>query len=284
MHHLMSLDPANRTPALWEILRPSPPPVAATRNNDPRIAEVEASLLAAGLSDDTFANMHIFSARNPEECNYILEYAFRSQNQAAKIQKPIFMKWLQQADMVPGFEYHKMLLQHLQWRCPGERWVLKSPQLMCHLKALLEIYPDATLVVTHRNPKKALPSILSLCHTVQSIYHTDLDSQIEIDKCLTLQPRAVREMMALYHDPACRDRFVHVRFSDLARDSAACIKSVYEHADIAFTPDIERRIDQHMRENPRHKHGEHRYGLSDFGLNEAIIEDHFGDYIAEFEL
>ena len=44
------------------------------------------------------------------------------------------------------------LLQALQWLRGPERWVLKSPQHLEQQAALIEIFPDATFVQTHRDP------------------------------------------------------------------------------------------------------------------------------------
>jgi len=281
-HHLLSLDPANRYTSFWELLRPSPPPEAVSYYNDPRIAEVNEVLHSAGLTEENLGPMHAFSSTNPEECQYIFEYAFRSQNQSAKIQKPLFSTWLAQADMVPAYQLHRMFLQHLQWRCPGERWILKSPQIITDIKALLEVYPDAVFVVTHRDPKTMFPSLLSICNALHDLYHDGLDRSLETRKWLDILPRATRELVAISRDHRYRDQFVHVTFSELTSDPVTVVEKIYDHIGAPFTAETAQFIEQHMTANPRYKLGKHRYNLEEFGLTEAIIEEEFSDYIAAF--
>ena len=57
------------------------------------------------------------------------------------------------------------MLQHLQWRCPGDRWVLKAPSHLGQLESLLAVYPKARIVFTHRDPLKVLPSVASILYS-----------------------------------------------------------------------------------------------------------------------
>ena len=40
---------------------------------------------------------------------------------------PSYSSWLLQCDMEPAYRYHRRVLKLLQWRCPPERWWLKTP-------------------------------------------------------------------------------------------------------------------------------------------------------------
>ena len=43
----------------------------------------------------------------------------------------------------------------LQWRNPRAHWLLKSPEHQSHLPTLFEVFPDARVIVTHRDPLRA---------------------------------------------------------------------------------------------------------------------------------
>ncbi len=62
----------------------------------------------------------------------------------------------------PHYAYLKTVLQILQWCRPGERWVLKSPQHLEQLGPLLTTFPDATVVVTHRDPVAVVQSAATM--------------------------------------------------------------------------------------------------------------------------
>ena len=78
---------------------------------------------------------------------------------------PSYGAWLGQADLRVAYRYHRRLLKLLQWRCKRERWVLKAPSHLWSLASLLAVYPDARIVVTHRDPLAVLASMTSLMTT-----------------------------------------------------------------------------------------------------------------------
>ena len=65
-------------------------------------------------------------------------------------------------DQRPSYAYLKKILQALQWLRGGTRWVLKSPQHLEQFPALLDIFPDATFVVTHRDPVSVTASMVTM--------------------------------------------------------------------------------------------------------------------------
>ena len=97
----------------------------------------------------------------PEQCNVLNDWSFFNQAWLATYEIPTYRDWLFNADYRPAFEAHRRTLQHLQWRTPA-RWVLKYPKHLLTLDALLETYPDARLVWTHRDPAVVLPSVVQL--------------------------------------------------------------------------------------------------------------------------
>ena len=69
--------------------------------------------------------------------------------------------------MAPAYAQHRLALQTLQSRQPTERWVLKTPNHLWHLDALLAAYPDARIVWTHRDPGPVVTSLASLANAGQ---------------------------------------------------------------------------------------------------------------------
>ena len=82
---------------------------------------------------------------------------FRSMIFPTQYHVPSYAQWLiDEADMAPAYRYHRLFLQHLQSRHPRPRWVLKSPGHLWCLGALLDEYPNALLVQTHRDPLRII--------------------------------------------------------------------------------------------------------------------------------
>src|SRR5258706_14374172 len=63
----------------------------------------------------------------------------------------------------------KQMLQSLQWQAPsrkGQRWVLKTPGHLMALDAVAATFPDATIVMTHRDPVSTVPSYCSMMYNL----------------------------------------------------------------------------------------------------------------------
>src|SRR5205807_2288582 len=66
-------------------------------------------------------------------------------------------------DQTPHYEFENTMLKILQWR-RGEkkRWVVKAPQHLEQLGPIMNVWPDATVVITHRDPIGALESTVTM--------------------------------------------------------------------------------------------------------------------------
>jgi sulfotransferase family protein len=123
---------------------PSPPPYAR-HNNYTRIKRAEANLVLFDLLVPDFRKIHPTSARFPQECVAILSHAFMSDQFDTMFNIPMYQSWLERQDMRPAYAYHRQFLQHLQYRRPVRRLVLKAPNHMFSVQALFAIYPDAQI-------------------------------------------------------------------------------------------------------------------------------------------
>ena len=78
--------------------------------------------------------------------------------------------------------------------------------------------------------------------------------------------------------------FFDLRFEEITEDPLGAIERLYKHFDIAMTDDARSALRGHVRNNPRGKHGEHRYTAADFGLTDTTIRDRFAAYIDAFDV
>ena len=113
-----------------------------------------------------FAGMIPTAATGPQECLLLMALDFRSLIFEGMSLIPSYSSWLLQCDMEPAYRYHRRVLKLLQWRCPPDRWWLKTPAHMLSIDALDAVYPDARFVMTHRDVGKVLPSVCALYDTL----------------------------------------------------------------------------------------------------------------------
>jgi hypothetical protein len=271
LHELLALDPANRVPLTWEVDRPFPPPERATFETDPRIAVAQKQLDRSESLIPEFKRMHRMGAQLPQECVRITAGAFASFIHPATWRVDRYTQWvIDEADMAPVYAHHRRMLQLLQWRCPAERWVLKSPGHLWCLEAVLAAYPDARFVQTHRDPLRILSSLSSLEVVLRSMTSD------------AVVPRAVAaewsRWLAIAYEravdfreksPIPEERIIDLQFREFIADPIEHVRRIYDRFGLELTPGFEDRMRAYLAANPSDRDGRHEHRFSDTGLDEA---------------
>jgi hypothetical protein len=285
LHELLAQDPASRVPMSWEVMRPWPPPDAATFETDPRIAEVDTHLAGVDRLLPDFKKIHPMGARLPQECVALTAHDFATMIFHTTHRVPSYQAWLESTDLRWVYASHRRQLQYLQWKAPAERWVLKSPGHLWALDALLAVYPDARIVQAHRDPLKVIASLTSLVTVLRSLASDTIDPlEIAHDWTTRLarglaQATRVRDEVGLPES-----RVFDVRFGDLMADPIAMVRRIYTHFDLPLTDDTEARMRRFLAANPSDKHGTHRYALAATGLDHDTERRRYADYQRRFDI
>jgi len=287
LHRLIAQDPRIRSLASWEAISPAPPKKSSWRKKDPRFAQ--AAFVAKGLKymSPGFFAIHPAEPDAPEEDVILLEQAFLTTTPEAMMRVPTYSKWLETQNHVPAYQALKRMLQYLHWQRPGvgqeTRWVLKTPHHQEYFDALLEVFPDAIIVHTHRDPLKTSPSLFSMLTHLQGIFSDDVDAhQVARHWLRKIELMAQRAM-------ATRDRvgdegFVDVSYYDLIEDPIAEVERIYAIAGMELTLDARAPMEASRKVNKQHKYGRHKYALEDFGMTEDDIESAITSYRARFNV
>lgn len=266
LHNLFAQDPANRVPLNWETMYPSPPPDRATYATDPRADRAERQIRWFGWLQPEFCRVHPVAARQAEECVVILSHSFLSYQFSSMYFVPSYQSWMEQQDLGPAYECHRRFLQHLQWRCPAERWVLKAPPHFPTLDALLAVYPDARVVVTHRDPLEVAASVASLHVVLRSTFSDAVEpTEVGPEVSEMLANDIARGMAALDAGCARPGQVLDVWYGDLVRNPLATVRKIYAHFELPLTADAEARMRRFPREQLQPE-GRHEYSLEAFGL------------------
>ena len=178
-------------------------------------------------------------------------------------------------------------MQYLQWQRPGAdvpvRWVLKTPHHQEYFDPLLEVFPRATIVHTHRDPLKTSPSLFSMLTHLQMIFSDDVDPHRVATHWLGKIENMARRAMAT------RDRvddrgFIDVSYYDLVEDPVPQVARIYEAAGMELTPVTRQAMEASRRVNRQHKYGRHKYSLADFGMTADDVEPRIAAYRARFDV
>jgi Sulfotransferase family len=286
LHELLAQDPATRVPLTWEVDRPVPPPGTATYDTDPRIAEVDETLAGVDLVLPGFKAMHPMAAQLPQECVRITASDFRSMIFPTQYRVPSYASWLlHDADMRPAYRWHRMFLEHLQSRCPAQRWVLKSPGHLWALDALLGEYPNALLVQTHRDPLRILASLSSLVARLRSLASDDSSiPDAASDFADNILDGLDRSVTARENGTVPAGRVVDVQFRAFMADPFATIRTIYERLGLELGADAEQRMRAFVAANPQDKHGKHTYSFRETGLDEGARREQARRYQEYFDV
>ena len=196
---------------------------------------------------------------------------------------PGYHEWfLNKADYRPAFRYHKRLLQLLQSQAPG-RWTLKNPWHPLFLNELTETYPDAQLVMTHRDPVEVVGSACSLLKAVRPIYtdHVDLEA---IGAMLLRTFDAMIERQDAFRARHGQDAIFDIQYAEQMRDPIGQMERLYARFGELLTPQARAAMEAMLAANPKGKHGRHEYSLEDYGLTREGIRARYRDYVERFAI
>jgi hypothetical protein len=283
LHELLAQDPRNRVVMTWEAMHPWPPPERPTYDTDPRIAAVDRHFAGIDRLLPGFKAMHPMGATLPQECVALTCHDFASMLFSTSHRVTRYQAWLDSTDLGWVYASHRRQLQYLQWRCPAERWVLKSPGHLWALDALLGEYPDAVIVQTHRDPLRVVASLASLVATLRSLASDAIDRHAIGAEWTALLARGLERTMAVRAaarlDPS---RVLDVQFADFIRDEIGVVRRLYAHFGWSFTAEAETRMRRFLAANPKDKHGAHRYTLAAAGLDPAVERRRYAAYQERF--
>ena len=283
LHRLLAADHRHRVPTGWEFLFPLPPPEPDTADTDPRIDLAAAELTYPQSVSSGLRTIHTYSATMPKECLSAMSFAFRSEEFISRYELPAYVEWLGSCDMAPAYGTHRRVLQVLQERMPARRWVLKSP---VHLQAMAELaatYPDATYVVTHRDPADVLASVTSLIATMRAAFSDEVDAVAIGAYHLDLYSRSLGQLVE--HDTSGLlppDRTVHVAHADIVGDPDRVLAQVYATLGYDLDDATSEAVRSVLSEEREDKVGAHQYDFDDFGLDRDAVGEAFAPYRARF--
>jgi hypothetical protein len=276
--NILSLDDQFRPLRSWEQNTPCPPPVLAEEDVDPRRLNAEATVARLLREQPDFARLHLSEAGATEEDVEVLGMSFRAQ----QLQLPIFEyhAWWRETDMRLAFAYHRRVIALLQSRRPPDSWLFKAPAHNFHLEAVSSAYPDMRMIVTHRDPAKAIPSAISLLCALQPTGQKFSAAEFGRKHSRHLQIGAERAMAARAR--IGEQRFLDVHHKEFVADSFGTIKRIYRFLDKELRPEALERMKAWHGKNRSGAHGAHRYTPEQFGLNATQIRCDFDFYMKHY--
>jgi hypothetical protein len=268
LHNLMSADPALRSLPYWESLEPVLPAseVPEAGVPDPRLERTDMALSFLNTALPYFKRMHEMTVEHTHEEIQLLAIDFSTMLFETTAPMTIWRDAYLARDQRPSYAYLHRVLQVLQWLRGGTRWVLKTPQHLEQFPALVDTFPDATFVVTHRDPVSVTASMVTMIAYSARLTRDRVDVEgigaYWADRLERMLHRCAEERDVL---PA--DRTIDVHFDEFMADDFAMVGRVYDLAGQPLDTRAKKSMVSCMATHPRGLHGAVTYDLSEFGLD-----------------
>ena len=278
---LLYRDAAHRSPLCWECLLPCPAPTPETYGDNPRIETIRKEFDIMFKLVPDLRMKHYMAADAPQECVGITALNFCSYQYLAQANLPSYDHWLASgADQLQNLRWHKRFLQFLQsGGIRPVRWLLKSPLHVIRVKELFDVYPDARIVMPHREPSTFIASVASLLSSMRSLY-TDRHDPVRTGQELVKTwggylNRFLRDRENLDRE----DSFIDFHFDEFVGDQMRVVETIYDRFGWQLDPPSRARMEGFLLEERKDKHGVHAYSLEQFGVSTSEIDRNFSEYL-----
>ncbi len=257
LHRLLAQDPENYAPPYWQLIAPTRPVGA----HDLRRQRARRSLTMRTRMMPDLNRMHTIDADAPEECLYLTASSFESVFFWAMAPVTGYLKWYLDHDRTQKYVEYRAWLQILQEQTPSRRLVLKAPEHLGALDALLRIVPEANVVQVHRDPVTAFASYLSMAKATQALTVSHLDHARVPDTALDLFASDIQRNRQ--DRQAYRPRIHDVHYANLINDPLQTLSDLYEELSGPVSPAFRTALTAYARSHPQGLHGLHTYSLTD---------------------
>jgi len=281
LHLLLSQDRRSRTIPYWESFDPIPPQPGPDR----RPAQVDALLAQLERISPAYHAIHPMTAEMAEECVALFMNELRTLQYDFQYFAPGYVGWLLAEDPRIAYQAYLRQLRILQFFRPaGERFLLKDPTHTVHLDSVLELFPDAKLVFTHRDPAFTFSSLCSLYAHTRAIFSDEVDPVALGEEVMAgYWPKALLASQAI-RAKLPPEQVADVRQADLARDPIGTAKQLYADLGFVFDDEVERAMQAFLEEEARAPERVHEHAPEGFGLSAPMLRERFEGYVEAYDL
>ena len=289
MMHRMLCAADGMTAVKWyEAQNYAPFPDEARGDPTPRKAAAKQILEYMLTQIPELMSIHPMSITQADEEVIILGQLFSSSMIESTYYVPSYADWLMQQDRQKPYEDLKQILQSLQWQDPGrvnQKWVLKTPGHLMALEEVMNVFPEAKIVMTHRDPVDTVPSYCSMEASLYRMGSDDISKPMIGAYWLERLKEWTDEFMRVRSQAeAGTDRFIDIKYADLLKNPVQTGEEVLKKSGVKITGDTREGMGEWIEANKREHRAPHQYEIGDFDLTASAIEDKFAFYRRQFIL
>jgi len=283
LHRLLASDNDMRALLSWEALNPLPLPNEVKGNPKNRVKQAKTAEKGLAYLAPEFFAIHPVEHDAPEEDVLLLDLCFMSQSPEATLHVPTYAAWLEKQDHTKAYQYLRKLMKILLWQKPAKNWVLKTPHHMEYLDTLMDVFPEAYIVQTHRDPQKTTGSFCSMVSHGRGIFSDTVDAK-EVAQHWVKKVNRLMELSIAVREKRGDSRFIDVSYYDLLKNPQAEVERIYNFAGIPFNQSTLHLVNKTSKKNVKNRYGKHQYNLNDFALTKEAIDEQYQFYRDQYAI
>lgn len=283
---LFMQDPAVRSPRVWEVAYPRPAKLTTLRRRNVWETKIRRQLKWLDFIEPEFQYVHPLEPNSPQECTEILSNVFESLRFDSTYDVPTYRHWVDSRSSKRAYEFHRRFLQVLQYRRSGRRWVLKSPDHVFAMAGLMHAYPDAKIIVTHRDPAKVIPSVAAQTMILHGLFSDAVTVGAVTEKVYKRWLDGAEKLIKMGKGEMGPIRDIkHVFYEDLVRDPLAKMEQLYDSLEMDLSDEARTAMSAYLRRSASGKYQPNRFRKEAGAvLTPAAVRDGFSAYIRTFDI
>lgn len=286
LHRLMAVDPRFQGLQSWLLDSPMPRPPADTWESYPEYRKTVAAIAARYAAMPSRRAAHHMAAEEVHECCMMLRQGFVSNLWNCSWSAPSYDAWWQCQSEAPAYDYYARCVKLIGSTSPEKRWLLKNPGHVDNLDLLLAVFPDARVIQTHRDPAKAVPSLVSLLMQMHPLLEDPARApergKIMMRREIAKWARSVERCEAVRRRHP--GQVLDVVHADFHARPMAVLEDIYRFIGMDIPDDTRAGFTRRIEDKPELAHGVHRYRIEDYGMNADEARAPFADYIRRHDL
>lgn len=285
LQRFLSADPNVHSTPAWMMFNPAPFPGEQPGDFSPRIEWANAMMASVTNTEDTYQIMHEFDALEPDETSFIPLANFDNVMQFITTPDYEYLEWVRSVSRVPCITYLKRMLQYLQWQTGGKQgkpWVLKNPGHTGEMAEMLEVFPNATFVMSQRDLVKTMGSSMRMGTEILQNTFDPLDPNFVGNYTVDYWSFELKRYLRQRDELAGKVKLLETPYNRCVSDALSVARELYELAGLPWTVEGEAAMRQWDIDNPRHKLGSYGYQLEDYGWSVEKVEEAFGPVAIEW--
>jgi len=276
LHQILALDPRFQGLESWIIPNPLERPPRDEWPRHPLFQAAAERARAFEAAAPRAVALHRIEPGDVDECLALMMQTFVTNQLPSLLDLPTYDDWYLAQDELTSYQRLADNLRLIGHAEQEKTWLLKNPTHFLRTGTLLEVFPDACVILTQRDPVATLVSLSGMLAAYRG------DPAPGSPEARRIGPRQLRVYeQATRHTRAVRarhpERFHEVHQPELAKDPLAVVRGLYARFDLELEPGTEAKMKAWIQAQPEREavlaRGRRSATPEDYGLDAGEIRE-----------